>query len=100
VDVAFSPDGTRLASITGVGVGGLNVWDAATGQLLFALKSGNSVAFSPDGSRLVSTTADKVEMWDIATAQEIGTLKGRSSSVVSVVFSPMEKCLQRVTVRW
>ena len=70
--VAFSPDGSRLAS------GGWNqtikVWDAASGQELRTLKGHTdqvlSVAFSPDGSRLVSASQDKtIKVWDTASGQ-------------------------------
>ena len=50
--VAFSPDGTTLASC---GRGEVKLWDLATGQLLLDLKGGNylvSLAFAQDGRRL------------------------------------------------
>src|SRR5262249_50658715 len=52
-DVAFSPDGTRLATAAGEAA---RLWDAHTGRELLTLpghKDGVScVAFSPDGTRL------------------------------------------------
>jgi WD40 repeat protein/serine/threonine protein kinase len=97
--VAFSPDNRRLASAGGDPdkPGEVRVWDAETGQELFALKghtSGvNSVAFSPDGQRLASASGhpDKpgeLKVWDAQTGQELLTLKGHTSGVNCVAFSP------------
>jgi WD40 repeat protein len=46
------------------------------------------VAFSPDGKRLVTASQrGSVRLWDVATGQEILTLKGRALHVRSVAFS-------------
>ena len=55
--VAFSPDGTRIAS--GSCDNTVRVWDAATGQPVGQPLTGHtdavySVAFSPDGTRIAS----------------------------------------------
>jgi WD40 repeat protein/serine/threonine protein kinase len=89
--VAFSPDGTRLAS--GSWDKTVKVWDGRTGRELHTLKGHTaavtSVAFSPDGTRLVSGSMDKtVKVWDGRTGREIFTFKGHTGEVHSVTFAP------------
>jgi WD40 repeat protein len=89
---ALSPDGRRLAVGGPASDGIVRVYDAPTGQLLFALQGHMrvvSVAFSPDGQRLASAGLDKmVRLWDTATGQEILTLRGHADLVGRVLFSP------------
>jgi WD40 repeat protein len=52
------------------------------------------VAFSPDGKRLATAGGEgAVKIWDAATGQELGALKGHSDGIRSVVFSPDGKRL-------
>ena len=66
--MAFSPNGTRLASASSYNT--VKVWDTVTGQETLTLEIGgmwgeNSVAFSPDGKRLASARKDgTVKVWD------------------------------------
>ncbi|KAF5371921.1 hypothetical protein D9757_011498 [Collybiopsis confluens] len=91
--VAFSPDGTRIAS--GSHDGTVRIWDATTGIQVGESLQGHdypvtSVAFSPDGTRIVSGSADKtVRIWDATTGIQVGeSLQGHDHWVKSVAFSP------------
>jgi RNA polymerase sigma factor (sigma-70 family) len=73
--VAFSPDGTRLATTGGFSSGRpLVVWDAATGRELFEVPAPGSVIaapFTPDGkSLLIITRRNGVYRWDAVTGKQ------------------------------
>jgi WD40 repeat protein len=61
--IAYSPDGTRVATaLSSTTI----VWDANTGEKLLNLAKGSgtrSVAFSPDGSRLATASSMSVRLW-------------------------------------
>ena len=86
--VSFSPDGTTLAS--GSSDGKVKLWDVATGTNIATLHGHwtpvESVSFSPDGKTLASASLyfsffdanlddGTVELWDVATKQNIATLQ-------------------------
>ncbi|MDE0017771.1 MAG: dockerin type I domain-containing protein [Candidatus Poribacteria bacterium] len=70
-EIAYSPDGTRLAVASSIGIW---IYDAQTGEELdlFVGHTGevSSIAYSPDGNTLASGSSDgTVLLWDIAPAE-------------------------------
>lgn len=102
-DVAFSPDGTGLASgSAGPSGPSLYVWDVTTApRLLRKLQASydvrhtvRSVAFSPNGRLLASGNSDgTIDLWNARTGAPLATLDRHLISVRSVAFSPDSRLL-------
>ena len=89
--VAFSPDGTRLAS--GSPDTTVRLWDTTGDRNSMILQkhtgATNVLAFSPDGKVLASGSTDKtVQLWDTTHGEPIATLTGHINGIAALAFSP------------
>jgi WD40 repeat protein len=88
-NVAFNPDGERLATSEGRTV---RVWNAGTGQEILTLPSlerfVTGVAYSSDGLRLAAASLDgKVLVWDAVTGETCLALRGHTNAVHGLAYS-------------
>ena len=77
--VAFSPDGSLLAS-TSLGASDVTLWDPSTGQAVGVITGHrgmiHAMAFTRDGKNLVTGGSDRtIRIWDVATRQQTAMLQ-------------------------
>ena len=88
-EIAYSPDGARLAVASGIGIWLYNTTTDQEGVLLTGYTSRvRSVAFSPDGTTLASGSFGEIRLWDARTGAPKRTIEGHTDWHNSVVFSP------------
>ena len=103
--IAYSPDGTRLAVSSAIGIW---MYDTHSGKELEVFVAWNAdaavkqtgpvsvgdIAFSPDGRTLASAGYDSiVRLWDAATGKQKATFTGHEQNVVQIAFSPDGKLI-------
>src|SRR5262249_33276914 len=102
-DLAISPDGERLASISRPdAAGGRNlagevvIWDMRKGQKVLTLAGRAepdrhselaNVTFSPDGTRVATSEGRIVRIWNIASGEEILGLPSIGSVAMCISFN-------------
>ncbi len=101
-EVAISPDGSLFVTTDNV----VRLWDTQTKAVLSTIGEkeyagfGNKVKFSPDG-QLLAVTARKdntIQIWDVPNRKTRCRLKGHTTYVYSLAFSPDNKTV--VTSGW
>ena len=87
--LAFSHEGTRLATAARGSL--FRLWDLERREIVgsFGPAPVSSVAFSPDGTTLATGAYDgKVRLWDVSTESITATLEGQPGISAALAFSP------------
>jgi len=88
LNIAWSPDGTQIASDDGNSV---EVWNATTGNTDITLHTDSGVlaiVWSPDGTRIAVASETSIQIWDVATGNSLLTFRGPAGGVQSAAWSP------------
>jgi WD40 repeat protein len=88
-DMAFSPDGSLLATCATYSLG-IKLWDARTGRLVRTLRASGenrAVAFSPDGKILAGCGDKTIFLWDVRTGSVMRTFDN-GERVGTLAFHP------------
>lgn len=109
-DIAFSPDGKKIAALHTFMNSSVHLFDVETGMRLqsftaFTLpplsripptypsnehkESVNRIVFNPDGKSILTISYDDtIRIWDVGTGNFLSVLEGHTDSINDVAFSP------------
>jgi WD40 repeat protein len=95
--VAFSPDGTRVATSKDKTARIRDPRSGAETAVLDGHEDGvNFIAFSPDGERVLTASWDSTaRIWDARTGAALAVLKGHTDGLNSAIYSPDGRGLSR-----
>ncbi len=88
-NMVFSPDSTRLAVASSIGIW---IYDGQTGEELDLLTNNvgfvRSIAFSPDNKTLVGSSASEFYLWDVDSGKLKLTISAHQNDISDVAISP------------
>ena len=89
-DLAFSPDGSLLASSSRKNEVRFEIWNPLTGDDVATLEAayGHAVEFSPNGKLTATTTRDGIQVCDAGTGTILRTISVKYANRGTISFSP------------